>query len=128
VMAATALIMWSVPNALIGLYLDPHRGNDAVVAALARQFLAVAAVFQLVDGAQAVGAGVLRGLQDTRVPMLIALFGYWVIGFGGSIGLGFWTPLAGAGVWWGLAIGLAVVALLLLLRWRARERIGLLPG
>lgn len=127
VMAMTALIMWSVPDALIGLYLDPHRGTDAAVAALARQFLAVAAVFQLADGAQAVGAGVLRGLQDTRVPMLIALFGYWVVGFGGSIGLGFWTPLAGAGVWWGLAIGLAAVALLLLLRWRARGRIGLLP-
>jgi MATE family multidrug resistance protein len=127
IMVLTALTMWGVPELLIGLYLDPGQPADAAVARLAARFLAVAAVFQLVDGAQAVAAGMLRGLQDTRVPMLIALVGYWIVGFGTSVALGFRTPLGGVGVWWGLAIGLAVVAVLLVGRWSARERLGLLP-
>jgi Na+-driven multidrug efflux pump len=85
-------------------------------------------VLQLADGAQAVSAGVLRGLQDTRTPMIIACFGYWVVGFGSSVALGFATPLAGTGVWWGLATGLLVVAILLVGRWSARDRLGLVPS
>ena len=127
VMVVSAAVIWAVPGALVGIYLDPGPAN-AATAALAVEFLAVAAVFQLVDGAQAVAQGVLRGLQDTRVPMVVALFGYWVVGFGSSVLLGFHTPLAGVGIWWGLAIGLAVVSALLLWRWSARARLGLLPG
>ena len=127
VMAVTAVIMWTVPRALIGAYLDPAAPTNADVAALAVKFLAVAAVFQLADGAQAVAAGVLRGLQDTRVPMIIAGFGYWVVGFGSSVALGFAASLAGTGIWWGLAAGLLVVATLLVGRWSARDRLGLVP-
>ena len=72
-------------------------------------------------------AGALRGLQDTRVSMWIALFSYWIPGFGLAAGLGLLTPLAGTGVWIGLAIGLVIVACLLLLRWHRRERLGLVP-
>ncbi|SFP73750.1 MATE family efflux transporter [Sphingomonas rubra] len=127
VMVLSAGLIWAIPGLLVGIYLDSGPAS-AATAALAVQFLAIAAVFQLVDGAQAVAQGVLRGLQDTRVPMLVALFGYWVVGFGSAALLGFRTPLAGVGIWWGLAIGLAVVAGLLLWRWSARERLGLLPG
>ena len=127
VMAFSAALIWAIPGPLVGIYLDPGPAT-AATAALAARFLAVAAVFQLVDGAQAVAQGVLRGIQDTRVPMVIALFGYWVVGFGMSVLLGFRTPLAGVGVWWGLAIGLAVVAVLLIRRWSARARLGLLPA
>ena len=127
VMAASALLIWAVPGLLVGFYLDPGDANRAT-AALAVQFLAVAAVFQLVDGAQAVAQGVLRGLQDKRVPMVVALFGYWVVGFGASAWLGFRAGLGGVGIWWGLAIGLAVVSVLLLWRWSARARLGLLPA
>ena len=67
-------------------------------------------MFQLFDGAQAVAAGVLRGLQDTRVPMLIAAFGYWVAGFGTAIVARLRTRLDGVGIWIGLAVGLAVVS------------------
>jgi MATE family multidrug resistance protein len=94
--------------------------------ALAMRYLIVAAAFQLVDATQAIIAGALRGLQDTRVPMLIAMLGYWLPGFGTSLALGFGTPLRGFGIWIGLATGLAVVSALLLRRWRARERLGLL--
>jgi len=90
--------------------------------------MVVAAAFQLFDGMQAVAAGALRGLQDTRVPMLFALFGYWLPGLGTAIVLGFFTPLEGLGVWIGLAVGLVVVALLMLQRWSRRARLGLLPA
>jgi putative MATE family efflux protein len=125
VMAVTAAIMWVAPHPLIAAYIDPALPQNAAVAALALRFLAVAAVFQLVDGAQAVAAGVLRGLQDTRVPMIVAASGYWIGGFGTAILLGFYTPLAGVGIWWGLAAGLAIVSVLLLWRWQARDRLGL---
>ncbi|WP_308458053.1 MATE family efflux transporter [Sphingomonas sp. NBWT7] len=126
-MALTALAIWVAPRFFIGAYVDVDAPQNAVVVALAVQYLALAAMFQLVDGAQAVAAGVLRGLQDTRVPMLIALFGYWVIGFGTSILLGFHYDWAGVGIWTGLAVGLLAVSILLLWRWHARDRLGLLP-
>src|SRR3546814_18810322 len=88
------------------------------------QVLVVAAAFQLFDGAQTVAAGVLRGLQDTRVPMVIAVCGYWLAGYGTAIYLGVWTPLAGVGIWNGLAVGLVVVAALLPVSWRMRGRLG----
>ena len=72
-----------------------------------------------------VAAGALRGLQDTRVPMMIAIFSYWVPGFGTAMFLGFATPLEGTGVWIGLAIGLVFSAGLLTWRWARRETLGL---
>jgi MATE family multidrug resistance protein len=59
--------------------------------------------------------------------MVIALFGYWIVGFGTAIFLGFFTPLSGVGVWIGLAVGLVAVSALLLWRWRGRERLRLVP-
>jgi len=126
-MGLTAAAIWLTPRLFVSAYIDVDAPQNAAVVALAVKFLAVAAMFQLVDGAQAVAAGVLRGLQDTRVPMIIALFGYWVIGFGTSGLLGFYFGLAGVGVWLGLAVGLLVVSILLMWRWHARARLGLLP-
>ena len=80
------------------------------------------------DGIQAVLAGALRGLQDTSKPMQLALFGYWLVGFATSVVLGFFTPLAGTGIWIGLAAGLVVVSALLSWRWHRRDRLGLLPA
>ena len=74
---------------------------------------------------QAVAAGALRGLQDTRIPMWNAIFSYWVPGFGLAVGLGFYTPLEGVGVWIGLAAGLAFAAVLLTWRWMLREKLEL---
>ena len=126
-MALPAALMILAPRLVLQLYIDPAAAKNAVMAGYAVQFLAVAAAFQLFDGMQAVLAGALRGLQDTRVPMLLALTGYWLVGFGTSVALGFFTPLAGLGVWLGLAVGLVVVSLLLLRRWQARAQLGLLP-
>lgn len=127
VMALTAGAIWAFPRLFVSGYLDVADPANARVVGLALQFLVVAAAFQLADGAQAVAAGVLRGLQDTRVPMLIALFGYWVVGFGTAALLAFRLEWGGVGVWWGLCAGLAAASVLLLWRWRARGRLGLLP-
>jgi len=99
--------------------------NSGAVLDLAVRFLAVAALFQLVDGAQVIGSAMLRGLQDTRVPMLFALFGYWVVGVGAGYLLAFRFQWRGVGIWTGLALGLAVVAILMIGRWTLRERLGL---
>lgn len=124
-MALTALAMIAIPKPLITIYLDPWDPDNAVLVAFALKYIVIAAAFQLFDGLQAVAAGALRGLQDTRVPMWIAAFAYWVPGIGLSIGLGLFTALGGVGVWIGLATGLVVAAGLLSWRWARRERLGL---
>lgn len=123
-MGAMALIMWSAPRWLVTLFLTDSPANAAVIA-LAISFLKVAAAFQLVDGAQVIGAGMLRGLHDTRWPLIFALVGYWGVGLGIGAWLAFGADWKGVGIWIGLASGLAAVAALMLGRWLLRDRIGL---
>jgi len=123
-MGTMALVMWTIPHRLITLFLNDVPANAAVIA-LAVSFLRVAAAFQLVDGAQVIGAGMLRGLHDTRWPLLFALFGYWVVGLGIGSWLAFSRDWKGVGIWIGLASGLAAVAVLMLGRWLLRKRLGL---
>lgn len=123
-MAVMAVIMWAIPRELITLFLDDTPANATVIA-LGVSFLGVAAVFQIVDGAQVVGAGMLRGLHDTRVPMLFTLIGYWGIGIGVGAWLAFGREWGGVGLWTGLAVGLAIVSVLMLWRWRRRETLAL---
>lgn len=128
VMAVMAALLWAAPRLWISGYLDLSDRANAAVVALSVRLLAAAAVFQLLDGAQAVLAAILRGLQDTRTPMLLALFGYWVIGFGACVLFAFRFELGAVGVWLGLAVGLLAVTILLGQRWARRARLGLLPG
>jgi len=123
-MASMAIVMWSIPRELITLFLKDVPAN-AVTIALAVSFLRVAAAFQLVDGAQVIGAGMLRGLHDTRWPLVFALVGYWVVGLGIGAWLAFAEDWKGVGIWVGLASGLAAVAALMLARWLLRDGLGL---
>ena len=123
-----AAVMVLFPRLVLGIYVQINNPANAAMVALAMQYLLVAAAFQLFDGVQAVAAGLLRGLQDTRVPMVMALFGYWIVGFGTAIFLGFYTPWAGVGVWIGLAVGLVATSALLLWRWHRRENLRLVPA
>lgn len=125
VAAVLSLAMALFNHQLVALFLDPGNDADRIAFTLATQFMVVAALFQLFDATQTIGAGVLRGIQDTRWPMVIAAFGYWVVGFGVAILLAFSWRMQGLGVWIGLAVGLAVVSVLMLLRWSLRERLGL---
>jgi MATE family multidrug resistance protein len=126
-MTVSAAAFLFLPRVLLSIYVDVNAAANAALIMFAMRYMVVAAAFQLVDGLQAVAMGALRGLQDTRIPMAYALFGYWIPGLGVSLFLGFWTPLQGTGVWIGLAVGLVVVAALMLWRWSRRERLGLLP-
>jgi MATE family multidrug resistance protein len=124
-LAAGVMVLF--PQVVLSIYVAVDAAANAAMVALAVRYLMVAAAFQLFDGIQAVAAGLLRGLQDTRVPMILALIGYWIVGFGTAIGLGFFTPLAGLGIWIGLAVGLVAVSALLLRRWHRRETLRLIP-
>jgi MATE family multidrug resistance protein len=126
-MAAMALVMLAIPQTLVSLFLDVKLPENQPVLPLAVSFLYVAALFQVFDGAQSVGAGMLRGLQDTTVPMIFAGLGYWVVGMGTAVWLGFGLGWEGVGIWVGLAAGLAIVSVLMLWRWSRRNRIGLNP-
>jgi MATE family multidrug resistance protein len=125
-MATAALGMIRAPRTRSRVFLDRDVPTNAPVVDLAVSFLALAALFQLVDGGQAVTAGMLRGLHDTRVPMIYAGLGYWGIGLVVGVVLAFVVKLQGVGIWIGLAAGLTTVAILLLTRWLRRERLGLL--
>ena len=119
--ALAALAMLVGNDAIVSLYT-----HDAAVAALAASLLLFAAAFQFPDGIQVLSAGALRGLRDTRVPMLLAAFAYWGIGMplGATLGLGlFGAPVWGPrGMWTGLIAGLTVAALLLGLRFARASR------
>lgn len=120
-----AAMMLGAPRLLLSIYIDVDAPSNAPLVAMALTYLLVAAAFQLFDGAQAVLAGLLRGLADTRMPLVHAIIGYWLFGFGTAWMLGFHSPLGGLGVWIGLAAGLVVTSLLLGRRWHRRERLGL---
>ncbi|GAB5469054.1 MAG: MATE family efflux transporter [Rhodospirillales bacterium] len=119
----TAAILLLFPVPLMQIFQNPDHPQAAQVIQIGVTFLAVGALFQLVDGGQVIAMGCLRGFKDTKIPMFLAAFGYWAVGLPLSIWLGFETDLAGVGIWVGLAAGLTVAALLLTRRfyrlWRA---------
>jgi MATE family multidrug resistance protein len=123
VMAAAAFLAF--PRALALLFnLDPAVPADAEVIALVVSLLAVGAAFQVFDGAQVITAGALRGYKDTRLPLILAAFSYWGVGFPVAWILGFKLSVGPDGVWWGLAIGLMVATLLLGARfWRLSHEV-----
>ncbi|WP_245418029.1 MATE family efflux transporter [Cohaesibacter celericrescens] len=125
-MALTCLLFLTIPNSLIRLFLDPANPQNATPHLLAVSYLAYAGLFQLFDGLQAMTAGTLRGLGDTSGPMIIAILGYWACGLPTSYYFGFILDWQGEGIWLGLAMGLAVTGVALLIRFNSRERFGLL--
>lgn len=120
---AAVMVLW--PKVLISGFIDMDDPANAEVIRLAVTFLGFAALFQIFDGAQAVGAGMLRGLHDTKMPMIYGAIGYWGIGLPLGVLLAFRYGFAGNGIWIGLSSGLAVVSSLLLARWLRRDALGL---
>ena len=114
-MSLTGAIFLLFPEPLARLY-----SHDFDVVAVATMLIPIAGVFQIFDGLQVVASGVLRGLGDTRGPMFINLLGYWALGLPVSLYLGFVARRGPVGLWWGLVLGLAVVAISLLVRVRSR--------
>lgn len=109
--AALAVVAFlAAPETLIAPFLDPADPDRAAIIGVGVGLLAAAALFQLVDAAQVMALGLLRGVQDTRVPMLYAAVSYWGVGAPVAYLLGLHTPLGGVGVWLGLALGLTCAA------------------
>jgi MATE family multidrug resistance protein len=113
-MCLTALLFLGFPRPLATMMAS----GDKAVIAIAATLIPVAGVFQVFDGGQAVGAGVLRGLGDTRVPLISMLGGYWLLGLPISVWLGFHTAMREVGLWSGFVVSLGIVAIFLLLRIR----------
>lgn len=117
---AAAAVLIAVPGAIVGLYLTGQA--SAATALEAATLLRIAGVFQIADGLQTTASGALRGLKDTRIPMLLCTFGYWGIGFWFGLYLAFYAGFGAAGLWWGLAAGLATTALCLTTRFARLTR------
>jgi MATE family multidrug resistance protein len=114
-MCVSALVFRLFPEPLARAYTP-----DAGVVALAAVLIPIAGVFQVFDGAQAVAAGVLRGIGDTHAPAVINVVGFWLIGLPVSWMLAFRFGGGAIGLWWGIVVGLGVVAAILLVRVRMR--------
>lgn len=106
-MIGTATILFLFPNAITSIYT-----SDAEVTNLAVQLLYMAAIFQISDGLQVSGYGALRGLKDTKVPMVVNLIAYWVIGIPTAYLLGFTYNYGAPGFWIGLIAGLTAAGIL----------------
>jgi MATE family multidrug resistance protein len=108
---------------LVGLFLSPDDPSRDAIIAIGASLMLVAAVFQLTDGIQVVAMGLLRGLQDTKVPMLIAGFAYWGLGFPAGYLFGLVLGWGAVGVWIGLVTGLSTAAVLLLWRFARLQKL-----
>ena len=104
------------PQFLASLFLDTSNPDSAAVLAVAGPFVIVSGIFQLVDGLQAIASGLLRGIKDTTIPMLLAVLSYWAIGFVGCYVFAFPLKFGGIGIWYGFVLGLVSGAVLLTIR------------
>lgn len=120
--AFSASLMLLLPETIVGLYTQAPE-----VVPLAVSFFVYAALFQIADCIQATANGALRGIKDTRLPMVITVTAYWIVGLPLAVILAFYTPLGPAGVWWGFIAGLAVAAAGLSLRFLRRTRAEHIP-
>jgi MATE family multidrug resistance protein len=112
-MGGFGLILWFFPTSLIGFYLDLSKPNHQNVLSLSTSLLRIAALFQIFDAIQVTSQGALRGLQDTRIPMLISLGSYAGIGLGSGLILAYGFSWRETGLWIGLTLGLLTSALTL---------------
>lgn len=121
--AVTITIFLTSSEILASWYLDPNDLEAPLIIALVGGLMIYAAGFQLADGMQVVALGMLRGVQDTRVPMIYAVISYWLVGLPSAYVLAFKAGMGPAGLWLGLLVGLSCAAVLLMVRfWRGLAR------
>lgn len=123
-MACMAVTMLTFPEQIVSFFLDEATSAGVEVTALAVTFLTFAAFFQVFDAGQVIGMGILRGLKDTRWPMVFAIIAYWLVGLTSSAGLAFAAGLGGKGIWTGLILALVVASTLMITRFfRLQQRL-----
>ncbi len=122
VMCVSGLIFWCFPRLIIGLYIDAGAPENKEVVKFATGFLAIAAVFQIVDGLQVSASAGLRGLKDTTAAMILTLISYWGIGVTSGAVFCYQFGLRGNGLWYGMTLGLASAAVLLSVRFQTQVK------
>ena len=127
-MAAMTIVIIIARDYIPLAFLGGGTANARATLELAAMLLVVGATFFIADGVQSIGAGALRGLNDTRVPLVFSAICFWAIGFSASYRLGFPMGLGAVGIWIGLSIGIAVYALLLVWRFHVLTKRGYLPA
>jgi MATE family multidrug resistance protein len=126
VAVAVIAVFVTLPEPVIGLFLDETKPESAEILTFGTTLLALAALFQLADAMQVMALGLLRGLHDTRVPMVLAAVSYWAIGIPASYVLAFPLGQGGVGLWLGLVVGLAAAGGSLMLRfWQLAPKPGM---
>ncbi|MGD1922549.1 MAG: MATE family efflux transporter [Pleurocapsa sp.] len=113
-----AIAMLVFPQAIVGLYVDLNNPANGSIVELALPMLTVATVSQILDGVQKITYGTLQGLQDTRIPVFLSIPSFWIVGLPIGYFLGFSRGLGGTGLWLGQSVGVAIAAVLFLLRFR----------
>ncbi|MEO0349943.1 MAG: MATE family efflux transporter [Cyanobacteria bacterium P01_A01_bin.15] len=111
-MVAGSMAFLMFPKQIIGIYLDVNNPENAAIVALAIPLLTIAAITMVLDGLQKAVYGALQGLQDTRVPMVLNVLGFWGVGLSVGYGLGFQLGMGGRGLWIGQSVAIAAVAIL----------------
>lgn len=119
---AGGILFFSLPRMLSSIFIDTRKPEASAVLDFATHLVVVAGIFQLVDGLQAIASGLLRGLKDARVPMVMALIAYWPIGFFLAWLMAFPLGLGGVGIWLGFLVGLGSASFLLCARFYLRVR------
>jgi MATE family multidrug resistance protein len=122
VMCISGLTFWCFPRLIIGAYIDIQDPANLHVVKFATTFLAIAAIFQIVDGLQVSASAALRGLKDTKAAMYLTLISYWGVGVTSGVLLCYQLGFEGAGLWIGMTLGLATAAILLSIRFQSKVR------
>ena len=122
-MSISAIMILLLNDQIAALYT-----RDLPVRELAAALLLMAALFQFSDGVQVGAAGALRGFKDTTMPMALCVFSYWVVGFSFAYYFGVYRGGGPVMVWVGLNVGLTISAVLLVVRYRARDRARVASG
>lgn len=117
-MALFGAILFVGSKEIIGFFLAGETADFAIIKVLAQKLIMILAAFLVFDGLQSAANGALRGLKDTRVPMIIGLCGYWLLGVPVALVLSFGLGMGVVGVWLGVLAGITCVACTLFWRWR----------
>lgn len=119
----------TLPETLVALFVDPSEPQRPRLIEIGSTLVLMAALFQMVDASQIIALSLLRGVQDTAVPMWLAAISYWMVGVPASYVLGFVSGLGAIGIWLGLTLGLGAAALTMMSRfWRRSVRIGVVAA
>ena len=122
-MTLMAIAIVSFPQLVMGLYIDIHDSTNEKIVALVSPMLTIAAYSLILDGVQKIAYGSLQGLQDTRIPMLLSIPAFWLVGLPLGYWLGFHAGWGGAGLWLGQSIGVAIAGIVFTYRFYYLTRV-----